>query len=75
MEGVMGIVKWLLSACWQGFLALFGVSDAQKLGRAEVQNTDLTAEVKAEKETIDVQNKVAGMSDAAVDKQLRSKWR
>jgi hypothetical protein len=38
------VIKVLLSALWQGFLALFGTSSEQKLGRAEVQNTDLKAE-------------------------------
>ena len=44
-------MKWLLAAITgafsglaQGFLALFGMSDGQKLGRAEVKNTNLTAE-------------------------------
>ena len=64
-----------LSGLAQGFLALFGMSDAQKLGRAEVQNADLKAELKAEKDALDVRTKVDSMPAAAVDAELRSRWR
>jgi hypothetical protein len=47
--------EMLFSAVWQWFLGKFGMSDAQKLGRLEVQHDDdraalklTTAQLKAE---------------------------
>jgi hypothetical protein len=42
----MSIIGLLLSGLWQGFLSLFGISDAQKLGRLEVKNADQEAQLK-----------------------------
>ncbi len=47
----MSIISWLCSFVWQWILGSFGMSDAQKLGRQEIQNADLKAtlaEVRAE---------------------------
>jgi hypothetical protein len=68
------MISVILSALWQWFLGKFGMSDAQKLGRLEVQNTDLKAIAKAERDALDAQNQIAGLSDAAVNDELRSKW-
>ena len=67
MDWLWATICGAFSGVVQGFLGLFGMSTAQKLGWAEVQNADLKAEVKAEQETIDAQNKVAGISNAAVE--------
>jgi hypothetical protein len=75
MSFIWAAITGAFSGLVQGFLSLFGMSTEQKLGRVQVQNADLKAEVKAEKETIDVQNNVAGMPDATVDDELRSNWR
>ena len=45
------------------------------MGRTEVENENLKADVKAEKETLYVKNQIGGMSDAAVDDPLRKRWR
>jgi hypothetical protein len=37
-------ISGAFSGLMQGLLGLFGMSTAQKLGRAQVQNTDLKAE-------------------------------
>jgi hypothetical protein len=42
----MGIIADIFSGLWQGFLAIFRMSDAQKLGRAEVTSTVLTNDLK-----------------------------
>ena len=36
----MDILADIFGGIWQGFLAMFGMSDAQKLGRAEVTVKD-----------------------------------
>jgi hypothetical protein len=66
---------WLFSGAWQWLLGKLGISTDQKLGRAEIQNQDLTTELKTEKDALDVENKVAGMSPATVDAELRQKWK
>jgi len=71
----MSIIGWLFSGAWQWLLGKFGMSDAQKLGRTQVLNQDLTTELKTDKDALDVENKVAGMSDAAVDAELRDRWK
>ena len=71
----MSIIGWLFSGAWQWFLGKLGMSTDQKLGRAQVKNQDLTAELKTEKDALDVETKVAGMSPDAVDAELRSKWK
>ena len=71
-------MDWLADICsglFQGFLSIFGMSDAQKLGRAQIQNQDLTTELKSEKDALDVENNVARMSPAAVDAELRQEWK
>lgn len=42
----MSFLGAIFSGLLQGFLSIFGVSDAQKLGRAEVENKDLNEELK-----------------------------
>jgi hypothetical protein len=74
MDIVWAAITGAFSGLVQGFLSLFGMSDAQKLGRAEVTNADLKAEVKTQKEAINAQSEVDGMSNAAIDDRLRTKW-
>ena len=74
MNLIWAAITGAFSGLVQGFLSLFGMSDAQKLGRAEVQNSDLKAEVQTEKEALDAQRQVDGMSDADVAQRLRSEW-
>jgi hypothetical protein len=68
------MIDVIISAIWQWILGRFGASTDEKLGRAEVESENLKAEVKAEKEALDVQNQIGGMPDAAVDDQLRRRW-
>ena len=75
MEWLIAALKGVFSGLAQGFLSLFGMSYAQKLGRAQIQNQDLKSELKTEKDALNVENTVADMSDAAVDSELRSKWK
>jgi hypothetical protein len=72
MEELFG---WLFSGAWQWLLSKVGMSTDQKLGRAEVTIQDREAELKTEKDALDVENKVAGMSPDAVDAELRAKWK
>lgn len=75
MDLLLDAIKGIFAGLAQGILSLFGMSDAQKLGRAEVQNDDLKTQLKTEKDALDVETKVAGMSDAAVDAELRDRWK
>jgi len=68
------VLSIVLSGLWQGFLDLFGMSDAKRLERAEIKEAQLRAQLQAEKDALDVENKVAGMSADAVDAELRAKW-
>ncbi len=67
----MGWLADIFSGLFQGFLSLFGASDAQKLGRAETENTALKTELKEVQDAHTIDSRVAGMSDADVDKLLR----
>jgi len=62
-------MSWLLSLLWQGFLGLFGVSDAQKLGRGEVENQNLKAALK-EKENEATVFSAPPRSESVVDAEL-----
>jgi hypothetical protein len=44
MSWIWAAISGAFSGLAQGFLAIFGMSDVQKLGRAEVRNTDLKAD-------------------------------
>jgi hypothetical protein len=56
MGWLWAAISGAFSGLIQGFLGLFGMSTAQKLGRAQVQNTDLKAEnqlLKAQEQAIE----------------------
>jgi hypothetical protein len=61
---------FLFSAAWQWFLGLFGVSDSQKLGRAERDVTTLKANLKAKEEEARVMEAPA-RPESVVDDELR----
>jgi hypothetical protein len=44
MSWLWSAISGAFSGLVQGFLGLFGMSDSQRFGRAQVQNTDLKAE-------------------------------
>lgn len=70
----MGILASILSGLLQGFLGLFGMSDAQKLGRSQVtaEMQDKTIqEVRLGKE---VQDSVDALHDGDAGRVLREKW-
>lgn len=62
-------MSWLVSLLWQGFLALFGMSDAQKLGRGEIENRDLKVALK-EKENEAAVFSAPARPESAVDAEL-----
>jgi hypothetical protein len=70
-------LSWLIALlhAWLGIRADIQQKQAEHVGEVVQQNADLTAELKTEKDALDVENKVAGMSPAAVDAELRSKWK
>jgi hypothetical protein len=58
MSFIWAAITGAFSGLAQGFLSLFGMSDAQKLGRAQVQNADLKAEVKELQDGSKIENRV-----------------
>jgi hypothetical protein len=64
----------LFSGAWQWLLGKLGMSDAQKLGRAE-KTEETQAQVLTEvKEAHEIEDKNASARDAVIDAELRSKW-
>lgn len=66
----MNIIGMLLSGLWQGILACFGMSDAQKLGRLEVKSADQQAQLKEKTYEAKVFS-AAPRAEHAVDDELR----
>jgi hypothetical protein len=67
----MGFLGAILSGLIQGFLGLFGMSDAQKLGRAEMTQKQQAATLKEVKEANEIQDKNASASDSDVANRLQ----
>ncbi len=63
-------MRWLLSLVWQGFLGLFGMSDAQKLGRLEIRQKQTETNLKAKEEEARVMEAPA-RAELVVDNELR----
>jgi hypothetical protein len=59
-------MRSLFSALWQGILSCFGMSDSQKLGRAQIENKDLAQSVKDYKNEIEIRNRPAGSDDDVI---------
>lgn len=61
-------MSWLLSLIWQWFLGKFGMSDAQKLGRAEVRDAELIESAKDYRNELAIKSKPAGSDDQLIDR-------
>jgi hypothetical protein len=59
----------IISGLWQGFLGVLGISDAQKLGRAEVTNQQLKEDLHAKEQEARVMEAPA-RPESAVDSEL-----
>jgi hypothetical protein len=70
MSWLWAAISGMFSGLAQGFLALFGMSDQQKLGRAQVENKDLAAALK-EKEYEAKVFSAPARPESAVDDELR----
>jgi hypothetical protein len=70
MSWLWAAISGMFSGLAQGFLAMFGMSDQEKLGRADVQNSDLKAEVKELQDGSKIENDVLSEPSGAADKWL-----
>jgi hypothetical protein len=72
MSWLWAAVTGAVSGLVQGVLGLFGMSTAQKLGRAEVQNIDLKAEVKELQDGSKIENRVLSEPAGAAEQWLHN---
>jgi hypothetical protein len=73
MSWLWAAISGAFSGLAQGFLALFGMSDSQKLGREETENLSQATLLKEAKTAHEIDSKNAAASDADIDKRL-SAW-
>lgn len=66
--------KWILSAVWQGFLSCFGMSDAQKLGRAEEINKQQAQTIQDMRLANEIRDNVNKLDSGDAARILRSKY-
>jgi len=64
------MISFIFSAIWQFILGRFGMSDAQKLGRAQVENNELRSDLDAKSEEARVME-APGRPESVVDNELR----
>ena len=67
----MGLLADIFSGIWQGFLAMFGMSDAQKLGRAQITNEVLTDDLKEKTHEAEVFEAPDRPESAVIDDMLK----
>lgn len=70
MSWLWSAITGAFSGLAQGFLSLFGMSDGQKLGRAEVENADLKTDLAVKEEEARVMEAPA-RPELVVDNELR----
>jgi hypothetical protein len=67
---VVHVISWLCALIWQWLLGKFGMSDAQKLGRAEVTDADQAQTIKEVTDAKAIETKVFTQPDGAADNWL-----
>ncbi len=71
MGWLYSVVKGIFAGLAQGVLALFGMSDAQKLGRAQIENQSLAADLKEKTHEAEVFEAPDRPESAVIDDMLR----